>query len=212
MKQITVARRNPSVDTSTKTIRERARLINSTRKVVSRSKSDTRQVQRELKLLRPQDRSAILQPYLPDVPDIGGLILKTNIGLSWNGLRKLRRWLRNWKIKLRSEHRDRDEASKLKNSLSAQKLPFQFLVKGPNREQSREIRLAPCVAVKDLKIAVINRLECLEREEQLYWHNGVIPANEIWLKIDGDKGGGTVKTVFQICNTVAINSVENTII
>ena len=73
------------------------------------------------------------------------------------------RWLRSWKVKLKSEHKDRDEASNLKNSLPAQKLPFHFIVKGPNKQQSREVRLAACVAVEDLKTVVISRLESMER-------------------------------------------------
>ena len=32
------------------------------------------------------------------------------------------------------------------------------------------------------------------------WHKGFLPANEIWLKIGGDKGGGTFKMTFQIVN------------
>ena len=27
----------------------------------------------------------------------------------------------------------------------------------------------------------------------LTWHNGVIPASEVWIKIRGDKGGGSFK-------------------
>ena len=27
----------------------------------------------------------------------------------------------------------------------------------------------------------------------LTWHNGVIPSTEIWIKLGGDKGGGTFK-------------------
>ena len=43
---------------------------------------------------------------------------------------------------------------------------------------------------------------------RLTWHNGVIPENEVWLKLGGDKGGGTFKTNFQIVNVAAPNSVQ----
>ena len=32
------------------------------------------------------------------------------------------------------------------------------------------------------------------------WYGGIIPEEEIWLKIGGDKGGGTFKMSFQIAN------------
>ena len=36
------------------------------------------------------------------------------------------------------------------------------------------------------------------RNGRLTWHNGIIPATEIWVKIGGDKGGGSFKFNFQI--------------
>ena len=41
-------------------------------------------------------------------------------------------------------------------------------------------------------------------------HNGLIPEDELWIKIGGDKGGGSMKLNFQICNITAPNSVQNT--
>ena len=38
----------------------------------------------------------------------------------------------------------------------------------------------------------------------------VIPTEEIWIKLGGDKGGGSVKINFQIVNCVNPNSVTNT--
>ena len=55
--------------------------------------------------------------------------------------------------------------------------------------------------IKVLSIVSVNRLT---------WHNGVIPAGEIWVKIGGDKGGKSVKASFQICNVPNPNSVQNT--
>ena len=52
-------------------------------------------------------------------------------------------------------------------------------------------------------------LDCC-RTSRLTWHNGVIPENEVWLKLGGDKGGGTFKANFQIVNVAAPNSVQNT--
>jgi len=38
----------------------------------------------------------------------------------------------------------------------------------------------------------------------------MIPENEEWLKIGGDKGGGSFKMSFQLGSTEKPNSVENT--
>ena len=48
------------------------------------------------------------------------------------------------------------------------------------------------------------------RVHRLTWHKGAIPEDEIWIKLGGDKGGGTFKFNFQICNTPTPNSPRNT--
>ena len=47
------------------------------------------------------------------------------------------------------------------------------------------------------------------RLNQLTWHNGFIPSNEIWLKVGGDKGGTSFKLSLQIVNVDRPNSVKN---
>lgn len=42
------------------------------------------------------------------------------------------------------------------------------------------------------------------------WHEGRLPADEIWIKIGGDKGGGTFKMALQIVNVLTPNSPNNT--
>ena len=50
------------------------------------------------------------------------------------------------------------------------------------------------------------------RNNCLCWHDGRIPAGEIWLKVGGDKGGNSFKMSFQVVNTQAPNSPRNTCI
>lgn len=40
--------------------------------------------------------------------------------------------------------------------------------------------------------------------------DGAIPDDEIWLKLGGDKGGGTFKMCFQHLNVLSPNAPENT--
>ena len=42
------------------------------------------------------------------------------------------------------------------------------------------------------------------------WQDGIIPKDEVWIKLGGDKGGGMFKMNFQIVNTQSPNSVHNT--
>ena len=44
----------------------------------------------------------------------------------------------------------------------------------------------------------------------LTWHDGDIPADEVWIKIGGDKGGSSFKMNFQVVNKPCPNSVANT--
>ena len=48
------------------------------------------------------------------------------------------------------------------------------------------------------------------RHGHLYWHEGRVPEDEIWLKIGGDKGGGTFKMAIQIVNVPHPNAPKNT--
>ncbi len=70
---------------------------------------------------------------------------------------------------------------------------------------------AACFSVKSLKSAIIHRLNALEKSNKLTWHDK-IPPNEIWLKLNGDKGGGSTKCGFQIVNVPNSNSPNNNVV
>lgn len=44
---------------------------------------------------------------------------------------------------------------------------------------------------------------------KLTWHEDLIPPDEVWVKIGGDKGGTSFKMSFQIVNIAKPNSVKN---
>ena len=46
--------------------------------------------------------------------------------------------------------------------------------------------------------------------DRVTWHDGAIPADEVWLKLGGDKGGGTFKMWFQNLNVETPNAPDNT--
>ena len=132
-----------------------------------------------------------------------------------------------FKISLGSERKQRIHAKDLLgDKLTAEEAVFSF----PLKSGGEELRAAPFVYVPDLveKVAHIlteNKryglnftctylyllgplLPC--RANRLTWHKGAIPANEVWLKLGGDKGHGSVKMNFQWVNTEAPNSRHNT--
>lgn len=56
-----------------------------------------------------------------------------------------------------------------------------------------------------------NHYYCIFRHGRLFWHD-LIPETEIWLKIGGDKGGGSFKMAFEIANTKNPNAKCNTVV
>ncbi len=44
----------------------------------------------------------------------------------------------------------------------------------------------------------------------LTWHDGAIPADQIWVKLGGDKGRGSFKFNLQLVNTKTPNSMKST--
>ena len=48
------------------------------------------------------------------------------------------------------------------------------------------------------------------RVERLTWHESIVPQDEVWVKVGGDKGDSSFKMSFQIVNTPNPNSIENT--
>ena len=39
-----------------------------------------------------------------------------------------------------------------------------------------------------------------DKQGHLTWHDGAIPDDEIWVKIGGDRGGGSFKLMLKIAN------------
>ena len=47
---------------------------------------------------------------------------------------------------------------------------------------------------------------------RLTWHGDLIPDEEIWVKLGGDKGGESFKMSLQLVNTRHPNSIHNTFV
>eukprot|EP00731_Ephydatia_muelleri_P032533 Em0024g77a len=134
------------------------------------------------------------------------LAIKTGLTIPWNRLRILRRWLKASGVSLAGEERMRYICRRIVGSnLKGEMALFSF----PSTSGGEELRVA-VVYIPDVVLKVVDLLEENQRTGRLTWHDGVIPASEIWLKLGGDKGGSSFKMNFQIVNVAAPNSVHNT--
>lgn len=90
-----------------------------------------------------------------------------------------------WGVGIASEKKMRVEAAELVgDNLCAELAPFSF----SHQDGGHLIKEAPFAFIPDL------------------WHNGAIPDDEVWLKLGGDKGGGTFKMCFQHLNVPTPNA------
>eukprot|EP00731_Ephydatia_muelleri_P002365 Em0001g2365a len=121
------------------------------------------------------------------------LAIKTGLTIPWNRLRILRRWLKASGVSLAGEERMRYICRRIVGgNLKGEMALFSF----PSTSGGEELRVAALVYIPDVVLKVVDLLE----ENQ----------SEIWLKLGGDKGGGSFKMNFQIVNVAAPNSVHNT--
>ena len=71
-------------------------------------------------------------------------------------------------------------------------------------------RHEPIGLVSDLQKFVFDILDEYHQLGMLTWHNGGIPEDQIWLKIGGDHGKGSLKMSVQVANLDKPNSKEHT--
>ncbi|XP_022111413.1 uncharacterized protein LOC110990640 [Acanthaster planci] len=64
----------------------------------------------------------------------------------------------------------------------------------------------------EINRGVTQQLDEYEKHQQLTWHKGTIPHNEVWVKVGGDKGGGTFKQMIQVGNVERPNSLRHTVV
>ena len=137
--------------------------------------------------------------------------LKVVAGLSWEQNEIVSRMYTGKGVSHEGQGKQRKyRESLLGNHLETQMLPFK--VKDENSPfaiNGYVTKSAPCCRVKSLKDSLIDRLDRLNALELLTWHNRKIPDDQIWYKLNGDKGGGSTKCGFQIVNIAKPNSPAN---
>lgn len=108
------------------------------------------------------------------------------------------RWFKSLNVSIASEGKQRKLAKDLLGvAPKAEKGAFTFVV-----DKKEEVREVPFVYYPNFIASSTN----------LTWHDGAIPADEIWVKLGGDKGRGSFKFNIQLLNTKHPNSIKNTVL
>ncbi|XP_035700061.1 uncharacterized protein LOC118432548 [Branchiostoma floridae] len=169
------------------------------------------QMKAELQLHPRDELQQMLQELKLDrivIPNGHLLAAKVGVGMSWSQIRKLKRWLGKYNIKLPSEKISREIAAEQISGfdITAEKLPFSVR---ENRKDPFTVQLRPCAYVTSLKDTIFSYLDKNKEANMLTWH-GKIPEDEVWVKLGGDHGGESFKMIFQVLNRDHPNSKDNT--
>ncbi|KAL5473856.1 hypothetical protein EMCRGX_G028418 [Ephydatia muelleri] len=176
--------RHPTTAACSRTVKTRCSEMHTARSVISGGEPSAL-LESEVLTLNDEEKKSLLEKAgitNVSISPAEVLAIKTGLTIPWNRLRILRR------------------------NLKGEMALFSF----PSTSGGEELRVAALVYIPDVVLKVVDLLEENQRTGRLTWHDGVIPASEIWLKLGGDKGGGSFKMNFQIVNVAAPNSVHNT--
>eukprot|EP00117_Sycon_ciliatum_P026615 scpid33635/ scgid5600/ E3 ubiquitin-protein ligase NRDP1; RING finger protein 41 &gt; E3 ubiquitin-protein ligase NRDP1; RING finger protein 41 len=199
-----------SDEASERTQRRRSLELRQTEQLVCGSSASSIQAQQAATIRRmpEEERRALLiaAGVLPRSIEKGStLAMKADLHMPWFQLRKLKVWLKDYGLHLESEGTMRQQLNEhLKVNIVAEDVPFVI-------GKTAEIEMRPMVALPDLVGTVHGYLDQLDSTEQLFWHAGVIPEDQIWVKVGGDHGGDSFKMSVQVCNVRHPNSIRNII-
>ena len=148
------------------------------------------------------------------VPPAESMAMAVNLRLTNDQLRKVRRWTKQWNVTLASERRARSYA---KEQLEEVELDSE-MVQAVATDQDNACCLVPAAFawVKTPIVLLRCHLESLKDRNLLTWHHRAagdgLPDKEIWLKLGGDKGGGSFKLAMQVVNQRCPNSADHTVV
>ncbi|XP_071952536.1 uncharacterized protein [Antedon mediterranea] len=192
---------------SKKTKDRRTHQIQQFRKLISGEDAELEQHRHEFSQLNEELKTMLQTPIRMPQGDI--LSMRTHLGLSGSRTRLLKRWLAKYRVVCECEASIGCQVDEIiGDNLTSEYVPL--LVKDTKTDELL-LTDVPLVVVKNLRVKVTQLLDELQSLDMLTWHNGLIPENKIWIKLGGDKGGGTYKFMLQIGNVDRPNSLKNTV-
>ena len=174
--------------------RRRAKEIEDFRKIAAGKQGISSQLSSELKRV-PTARRALIcdKAGIKQKAHLStklGLAMKSYVGLTYRQQRRMRHIIKTVGVTQANENEQRKEKKILiGDHLQVTMTDFKFKDDShPSSINGFLTKPAPIVTVKNLKVFVHELLNKYSNNGQLTTHNGLIPNNEIWLKIGGDKG------------------------
>ena len=143
------------------------------------------------------------------------LSMAVNLRLTNDQLRKLRLWTKRWNVYLAGERQARKFAEAQVGDVQ---IESEMVLATTSMSDGAAHDLSPSAFawIQNLIALISQHLNSLEKRQLLTWHDqgdGLsLPKDEVWLKIGGDKGGGSFKMAFQIANQPCPNSADHTIV
>ncbi|XP_072023307.1 uncharacterized protein [Amphiura filiformis] len=204
--------RIPSNTASRRTINRRSEIIQKTVETISCSEESKDSVDLQLAAVLRLKSTADLEEFLHKqnllkirVPTGQELLMKVRLGWSWAQMRLMKGWLKQYNIVMAAESVTRKQRAAILgsiNTLEAEMLPFFF-----KEEDEYVTKLAPIVYVPNVHDHIMQTLDDLDKYDMLE------SKEQIWIKIGGDKGGGSTKVYYQILNVAHCpNSRYNSIV
>ena len=135
-----------------------------------------------------------------------GLAMKEFIGMTWAQERKFRRMWAELGVSLPSEKKEREIYKKLEKG----KVMIDDVAVQTQTVAGHVSKHVPMGRIPDLQAFVFDLLDKYQSNGDLRWHDVGIPDNEIWVKIGGDHGQGSLKICLEIGNLEKPNAREHT--
>ena len=139
--------------------------------------------------------------------------MAVNLRLTNDQMRKLRLWTKTWNVFLASERKTRSYSSEQMADVEVCSEMVQG-ISDPNN--ARCLHPAAFAWVCNPIALLCQHLESLKQRSLLTWHKREdgfgLPENEIWVKLGGDKGGGSFKFAMQVVNQPCPNSADYTVV
>ncbi|KAK3774323.1 hypothetical protein RRG08_056370 [Elysia crispata] len=129
--------------------------------------------------------------------------MKAKLGISRDKFRDLSRMLKVHNVHIENEASQRMlQKEVLPADIITETLEFTF--KDENKRNFKES--SPAVFIDDLRKYIFDLLDQYQEQKLLTWHDGGIPEGEVWIKLGGDHGQGSLKAMVQIANLAKPNS------
>ena len=205
--------RKPSTQATSPLKKKRVKFMDRLRMNLSGNTADdaVKQQGAELKSTTKPKRKRILEAAgckLGTVSEKEGPAPRMKLGLSLTKYRVQKKFFRSIGVRFASEQKERQQQTEaMCGEIRVERRSLEFW----NEDDSTyDLEQTPVATITDIPQYVTELLDQYDKENQLTWHNSTIPEDEVWVKLGGDRGGGTFKLMLQIANLRRPNSKHNT--